>query len=223
MSGYTLKEHICVFELAIDKVSQSEFTNYMSIPLPPPPPSTSSSYRLPPGKLDVSNLSANLSRVEAQAQLSQGNRAMSQRSSAMNSSGHFYQSDSSVGAISRTPRAVAYDDDIGDDHEYVESFVVSTQEVYVRLAHYKSLSSSLMKAIVSTKFSSTGDYIVLGFGVRNEDKEVVGHSHPRVACEVLDTNTRDLESVAVFSHTEDEVNVSLVSYQSSLFLKVTMS
>ena len=112
--------------------------------------------------------------------------------------------------VSRTPRAVAYDDDISDSVEYEECHLICTQHVYVQLVHYKPLTPALMKAIVSTKFSCTGDYIVLGYGVRNTVKEVVDHPHKYVSCEVLSCLAEGLESVSVFSHSEDEVNVSLV-------------
>jgi hypothetical protein len=100
------------------------------------------------------------------------------------------------------------DQDLADD-EYTECHTISNQELMVNLLQCKPLTSSLMKAIVSTKFSPSGRYVVLGYGVRTSAKEVEDHVNKRVACEVVDTLSSGLESVAYFTHPEDEVNVSI--------------
>lgn len=115
---------------------------------------------------------------------------------------------SPCGTTSIPTSASRNDQDMMDD-DYIECHAISNQELSVNLVQCKQLTSSLMKAIVSTKFSPSGRYIVLGYGVRTNAKEVEDHVNKRVACEVVDSLTPGLDSVAFFTHPDDEVNVSV--------------
>ena len=62
-----------------------------------------------------------------------------------------------------------------------------------------------MKAVTSTKLSSTCRTALVGFGVR-KDGVVYGHSHLTVACEVIDLGS--MATVCVLADHEDEVNIA---------------
>lgn len=97
-----------------------------------------------------------------------------------------------------------------------ESTVVAT---FVR---QKPVGYQLMKAIVSAKFSFTGNFVLLGYGIRNSSRRVQDHPCPQVACEILRCGINkfetELSTAAIFTDHEDEVNISVVSLIPSLTL-----
>lgn len=66
----------------------------------------------------------------------------------------------------------------------------------VKICQFRKLSKSLKKAITSTKLSSSCNYALLGFGVRDSLGRVQGHTHSNTTCEIvrLHNNTFDYSS-----------------------------
>lgn len=75
------------------------------------------------------------------------------------------------------------------------------------LVRWRALSSTLMKAVTSVKFSPLARYALVGYGVRREGF-VEDHPEPTVACELLSVCDDHLPSVSMVSDKEDVVNIA---------------
>lgn len=100
---------------------------------------------------------------------------------------------------------------IGENRNMIPLSRSDLPAIIPKLSKMKPLTSHLMKAIVSTKFSPTSNFLLVGYGVRNSESFVVDHVNPCVSCEIVDVRSKHLESVSIIQDVADEVNVSLVS------------
>ncbi len=82
----------------------------------------------------------------------------------------------------------------------------SRYKISAKLVRFSPVSTSLMRAITSIKFSPSCRFALLGYGVRNNGI-VEDHDNPNVACEIF--NLYDMRSYYTVSDTIDEINVAL--------------
>lgn len=84
---------------------------------------------------------------------------------------------------------------------------VNMQSTHMTLRRAKQLSAALMKAVTSAKLSPTGQFGLIGFGVRSNGV-VEDHPFRYVASEVLDLEDVAMTTVTVMPDQVDEVNIA---------------